>query len=262
MDTTMLTLIGSRAAKVWFPEFREPKDSDYHSPRKIDGVTGDYFVDERLGQWDWGAIATPEELYTLKVSHSFWEIGASWEKERRWNKHMADVIFFQRKGVQFQRKLYDILLPIWKDKHAPKRTKLNQTSGAFFADAVKRKFVHDSVHESVAYYDEPLFRSILKPGEEVMVDSGKFFEMKPELQLQLVREEVYTTALERILIPNDYKGSPRAAYAWALRRTITSLFKGEWALWTVLNYDTLSVPDCDYRQRHLDNKHKLRIANV
>lgn len=268
----MLTLIGSAAAKHWFPDFREPKDRDFHSPNHCEvisiedgGIRLDVFTDERLGAWNWGAIATPEELYTMKVSHSFWEIGRNvMERQANWNKHMSDVVFFQRKGVEFNRELYDILKPIWKDLHGKKITSLAQNADNFFGrDAVVRIYDHDSIHDSVAYNDKPLYESILVPGEEVMVDSTKFFDgMDYATQLQLVREEVYATALERILIPKDYKHSPRAAYAWALRRTITSLFKGEWALWAVLNYDVLAVPDVDYMQRHLDNKHKLiRLDN-
>lgn len=246
----MLTLVGSTAAKHWFPEFRKPKDADYLSDTTTD-ITGDVFVDARLAEHTWGDIATPEELYTLKISHAFWEINNSWDK------HAGDIVFFQRRGIQFRRSLYDILLPIWKDKHRGRKTNLNKTAKAFFSDAVKRRYVHDSVHESVAYYDRPLFKNILKDGQEVLVDTAKFFSLPHEDKLKLVREEVYTTALERILIPNDYRGSPAAAYAWSLRRTITSLFKGEWALWTVLHFSELSKPDCDYRQRHLNNKHKL-----
>lgn len=263
----MLTLIGSRAAKHWFDDFREPKDYDYHTNshadaedckqwfRDLGSETPDVFVDERLGQWKWDRIATPEELYTMKVSHSFWEINRD---AGNWNKHMSDVIFFQRKGVEFNRELYDILKPIWKELHAPHRTSLAQNKQNFFNDAVKRTYDHDSIHASIAYGDHPLYEDILVPGEDVMVDNDKFFNgMDYETQLKCVREEVYATALERILIPKNYSGSPGAAYAWALRRTITSLFKGEWALWTVLNYDTLSRPDCDYMQRHLDNADKL-----
>lgn len=263
----MLTLIGSTAAGSWFPDFREPKDVDYQTADANQAVAfmqsfrnegerpPDTFVDARLAQWNWGPVATPEELYTMKVSHSFWEIHRD---PNNWNKHMSDVVFFQRKGVEFIRPLYDILKPIMRDLHEPKRTSLAQNKENFFKDAVKRKYDHDSIHESIAYGDHPLYEDILVPGEEVMVDSSKFFDgMDHETKLKCVREEVYATALERILIPNNYKGSPGAAYAWALRRTITSLFKGEWALWTVLNYDTLARPDCNYLQRHLDNADKL-----
>lgn len=249
----MLTLIGSSAARHWFEDFRAPRDVDYHASKPLARLLdADVFVDERLSQWGWGRVATPEELYTMKVSHAFWEI------ENSWNKHMADVVFFQRKAVTFNRELYDILKPIWKDIHGKKITNLKQNAKNFFKDAVPRIYDHDSIHHSIAYGDHPLYEDILVPGEEVMVDSSKFFNgMDYETQLKLVREEVYATALERILIPRNYQGSPSAAYAWALRRTITSLFKGEWALWTVLNYDRLAKPDCQFVQRHLDNKNKL-----
>lgn len=268
----MLTEIGSSAARHWFPEFREPKDLDFHGSSEDDraNIVGgsdfaaktraDVFIDERLGQWDWGSIATPEELYTMKVSHSFWEIGprGSRQASANWRKHMSDIVFFQRKGVEFNRELYDILRPIWKERYHRNPTNLKQNAEAFFGDAVKRKYDHDSIHASIAYGDYPLYEDILVPGEEVMVDSTKFFDgMDLDTQLKLVREEVYATALERIMIPKDYVGSPSAAYAWALQRTITSLFKGEWALWTVLHYDTLARPDCDYVQRHKDNAHRL-----
>lgn len=268
----MLTLIGSTAAKRHFPDFREPKDIDFHTadPEDVKSILGssefanktrnDVFVDERLAAWDWSDVATPEELYTLKVSHSFWEINRD---VNNWNKHMSDIVFFQRKGVEFIRPLYDIMFPIHKELHGRKATSLTQTKNNFFADAVPRIYDHDSIHASIAYGEYPLYEDILVPGEEVMVDSTKFFAMDHETQIKLVREEVYATALERILIPKNYEYSPSAAYAWALRRTITSLFKGEWALWAVLNYDELARPDVDYRQRHLSNQDKLiRLETV
>lgn len=251
----MITLIGSRAMKHHFPDAREPGDWDWHSEQEIDpSHEGDVFIDERLGQWPWEAIAIPAELYTMKISHSFWEINGP----QNWTKHAGDIIFMSRKGATFLRPLYDILLPIWKDRYKRHQTNLNQTAGDFFADAVDRKYVHDSVHETIAYGDRPLYESILRNGSEVLVDSDKFWSMDHETQIKLVREEIMATALERILIPNDYHGSPTAAYAWALRRTATSLFKGEWALFLMLNLDELFKPDCDYLSRHISNKHLLR----
>ena len=73
----MLTLIGGRAMRHWFNDARDdPKaDWDYHSPIPHDGKHPiredrlDIFVDPRLAAWDWGMIATPDELYTMKISH-------------------------------------------------------------------------------------------------------------------------------------------------------------------------------------------------
>lgn len=255
-----VTLIGSRAMALHFPDARKPgADWDYQSDKPAerirDGKRCDIFVDRRLGAWKhWGWLATPDELYTLKISHGFWEINGS----RNWDKHAADIVFLSRKGATFLRPLYDILLPIWKERYRRHRTSLSQGKDSFFADAVKRIYDHDSIHESVAYGDRPLYESILKDGETVAVDNAKFEAMDHATKIRLAREEIYATALERILIPAEYRGSPGAAYYWALRRTATSLFKGEWALFLLLNLDELMRPDCDYKQRHLDNKHRLR----
>lgn len=257
-----VTLIGSRAMKLWFNDAREPNDWDWQSDEPVDveefnrGAQNqhDIFVDSRLVQWDWGKHATPDELYTMKISHSFWEINGP----KNWDKHASDIVFLSRKGAKFLRPLYDILLPIWKDRYKKHVTNTNQDKTSFFADAVVRKYDHDSVHESVAYGDHPLYLDILKDGETVAVDNSKFWAMDHETQLKVCREEIYATALERILIPRNYSGSPGAAYYWALRRTATSLFKGEWALFLMLNLDVLMKPDCKYMQRHIDNKALLR----
>jgi hypothetical protein len=259
-----VTLTGSRAMKRWYPDAREPNgDWDYISAEPTNPPADlfperryDVFTDERLDAWPWCSLASPNELYTLKISHSFWEINGP----RDWDKHAYDIVFLSRKGCQFLRSLYDILFPIWKERYKKHSTNLNQNADKFFADAVVRKYVHDSVHDSVAYGERPLYEAILRDGSDVLVDNAKFWSMDFETQVKLVREEIYTTALERILIPQQYRGSPRAAYHWALRRTATSLFKGEWALFLMLNLDLLMTPDCDYVSRHLDNKHKLQLT--
>lgn len=258
-----LTLIGSRAMERWFHDAREPGDDwDYHTSSNYEDPVllsllpqrRDIFRDRRLAAWKWDTVASPDELYTIKISHSFWEVNGS----RNWDKHAADIVFLSRKGCQFVRPLYDILLPIWKERYRRNPTNTTLQKDEFFNDAVVRKYDHDSLHESVAYYDRPLYESYLADGETVKSDWSKFCELPFETRLQAVREEVYATALERKLIPRNYSGSPGAAYHWALRRTATSLFKGEWALFLMLNLDRLTRPDCKYMQRHLENKDRLR----
>lgn len=253
----MLTLTGSRAMKARFPDARDPKgDWDYITPwpDEVAVPRADVFVDRRLGWWEWGEVATADELYTMKISHIFWEINGP----ATWDKHAADIVFLERKGCMFIRELYDILLPIWKERYKKNPTNLNQGKGDFFKDGVKRIYDHDSIHESIAYFERPLYERILQDGSDVMVDSSKFWAMDYYTKIKLVREEIYATALERILIPNDLKGSPMRAYRWALRRAVTSLFKGNWALFLAKNLDELWTPDVDYRQRHIENAHRLR----
>lgn len=266
-------IVGSTAIRYHFPDFpREPGDVDVFSPSDnptfgVDIANGkrlDIFWDPRLDNWYWMGpqvipgkatrpllIATIDELYTIKVSHAAWDVHGTW------GKHMHDIVFLRDRGAQFIRPLYDILFAIWKDTHGKKQTNLNQTKDDFFSDAVTRIYDHDSIHDSVAYGERPLYESILRDGAEVAVDWSKFEAMSYEDKLKLCREEIYATALERWVIPSDYTCSPRGAYAQALKKTITSLFKNDWALFIVLNYKELRDPDMDYVAHHKSNSHRL-----
>lgn len=252
-------LIGSSAMKHHFPDSREPKDIDYFCDEFQSTSVNGKIRDERfwhpdLVLWPWGEIATPDELYTIKVSHAFWEL-----KNRSWDKHMMDILFLQSKGAKLIPELYAILYKIWEDTHGKKKVNLEAEPDEFFNDKiVKRVFDHDSIHESVAYYDRPLFERILRDNSDVAVDKSKWDAMDHEDKLKMVREEIYATALERKLVPSDYTSSPGAAYNWTLRKTITSLTKGWFALFVVENFKDLTKADVDYVKRHKDNAHKLR----
>lgn len=256
-----VTLIGSRAVKHWFPDFREPNgDWDYQADvrptRKFGWIPDpreDVFVDPRLAQWPWGPIAKPDELYTMKISHGYWDINGTWDK------HALDIVFLQRKGARYIPELHRILREIWREKFIQNPISLDKTAAEFFNDHVQKKFVHDTVHESVAYRHRPWYLEYLKEGSEVLVDNAKFWALPVDDRLQALREEFYVIALERILIPNDYNGSPMSAYRWALRRSVVSLFKNQWATFILTHLDELGRPDCDYVQRHKDNAHKLRL---
>lgn len=256
----MITLIGSRAIKYWFPDFRDVSDADWDYQSPTDAgiyppVTDKYdiFIDPRLGQWEWGDIATPDELYTMKISHGYWDINGTWAK------HAADIVFLQRKGAKFIPELHDLLLGIWKERYRKNPISLNKSADEFFTDHVPYVYVHDTVHESVAYHERPWYESYLKDGSDVMVDNAKFWALPLESQLEAVREEIYVIALERVLIPNDFKKSPGLAYRWALRRVATSLFKNKWATFVLLHLDELGKPDVDFVKRHKENAHKLRL---
>jgi hypothetical protein len=244
-------LIGSKAMKGWYPDFREPKDEDHFSPDP--DLPGDNFWHESFPEeWGTNRVAWPRELYTIKVSHSPWAL-----QNGSWEKHMNDILFFQHNGVKFDRAMWEILHPVWKEVHGQKRVNLNKTKEDFFGDAVIRKYDHDSLHDSVAYGDEAMYIRILKDGSDVLVDNAKFWAMSHEDKLKTIREEVYATALERWVIPTDYRVSPRMAYAKAMKKSITSLFKNEWALFIILNYSDLYKPDFDYVAQHRSKSHKL-----
>lgn len=252
-------LVGSKAMYHWFSDARAQKDIDYFSDESqstttTGGTRVETFWHPNLDRWNWGPVASPNELYTIKVSHAFWEL-----KNGSWNKHMMDVMFLQSKGAVLIPELYDILYKIWEEVHGKKKVNLEADPDEFFNDKiVKRIFDHDSIHESVAYYDRPLFERILRDNSDVAVDKSKWDALAHEDKLKMVREEVYATALERKLVPTGYKYSAGKAYNWTLQKTITSLTKGWFALFVVENFKDLTRADVDYVQRHKDNAHKLR----
>ncbi|HEU4967296.1 MAG TPA: hypothetical protein VFT53_07575 [Candidatus Saccharimonadales bacterium] len=264
-------IIGSTAAKHWIPDFRDPKDFDIFSDVEDDeiisgvgfakyaGMRIEPFVHSSFTSWfsnrktGWqGVFATLDELYTIKISHAYWEL-----PNGSWTKHMDDAACFKRHGAVLLPELHDLLYKVWVEKHGAKKTNLNMDKSGFFDDAVTRVYDHDSIHASVAYGDHPLYEDVMADGQSVKTDMRKVWALPFEKQVMLFREEVYATALERIVIPREYRCSPRFAYAWALRRTITSLTKGRSALFLADNYELFRSPDMDYVKRHRDNAHKL-----
>lgn len=251
-----------------FPDFpREPKDRDVWSDSMTKGILfNDVFWDERLRPLlgtQGLRYATPDELYTMKVSHSSWEL-----PNGSWRKHMHDIVWLKQRGAKLIPEWWDVLYPIWQDLHGRKKVNLNQESGAFFTDAVTRIYDHDSLHDTVAHYDRPLWMEVLADGQSVKMDMGKVWALDFSDQIKLFREEVYATALERWLVPAWAKGevfSPTMAYLWALRKTITSLTKGKSSRFMIENYDIFrEVPrdpnsgTCWYVTKHWLNRGLLR----
>lgn len=253
----MKILIGSTALKEYVDIGREPKDIDYftdHTFSKIEGTRVEPFYHPALKGYfsEESRISTLDELYTIKVSHIFWDL-----RNGTWEKHARDIMLMQKSGAQLIEPLYKILYKIWTEVHGDKKANLSQSADNFFNDKVVRKYVHDSIHASVAYYDAPLYERILADNEEVKVDKSRWDAMPLEDKLKCVREEVYATALERLVIPSDYTYSPRRAYAWALRRTVTSLARGWFALFIVENLEAVWSPDVNYVQIHKSKSDKL-----
>lgn len=250
---TQRLVIGSTAAQTHIPAWREPKDLDVVSPSPAPGEDAIWYPEFS----DWitpgtDRVATLDELYTIKVSHSYWEL-----PNGSWNKHMNDIVAMQNAGATLDMDLHKLLYSCWEQSLGKKKMSLNQDASDFFADAVPRIYDHDSIHYSVAYGEIPLYETVMKDGQNVMMDMGKVWALPYDQQIALFREEIYATALERWVIPQNYLYSPRRAYALALKKTITSLTKGRSARFIVLNYETFRDPDMDYVAHHKSKIDKL-----
>ncbi|MFE5290147.1 hypothetical protein ACFRAQ_34710 [Nocardia sp. NPDC056611] len=261
-------LVGSHAAKWHGVDLgRTPGDYDFFADTEFpemmhgdneNGDKVDIFWDDALTQWlpegHYG-IAYPEELYTIKLSHAAWEL-----RNGSWDKHMNDAMVLKAAGAQVDEDLYKLLYSVWERHHGKKQVNLDEESDEFFTDAVVRRFDHDSLHRSVAYSPgKPLYERVLKPGKTVAMDMAAVWAMPFDRQVALFREEIYVTALERLIIPSNYQYSPGRAYKWALRRTITSLTKGRSSRFIAENYDIFRQPDFDYVRHHQRNAHHLEM---
>lgn len=254
-------LIGSQAMRLnGAPLKREPKDWDYlltpgaEAPEHNDELRVESFTHELFNDWDWsGDVANLDEIYTVKVSHSYWEM-----RNKSWDKHMFDIVQMKKAGAKLIPELHAILYKVWVETHGAKPANLEQSPQMFFNNNVTRIYEHDSIHAAVAYYDGvPLFNRILRDDHPVAVSRAKFEALDDSVKVQLVREEVYATALERQMIPSEFSVHPKSAYSFALRKTITSFTKGWFPTWIVDNFDSLRLPDVDYVKTFHDNSDRL-----
>lgn len=242
----MHTLIGSKAIKYHFSDFRVPMDTDYVTDERRkhelkEGKRIEYFYygdNEALLEFD-RPIPTVDQLYTLKVSHSFWPIN--------WRKHMKDILFLQEKGAKLDKELFDKLYDGWVGYHGKKRAYLNVDNEKFFTSTVPREYVHDDIHKAISYYGDPLYNKVKRDVSKALISEKMFNELSHIDQIRLCREEIYATALERFLIKklpglvteNDIS----MAYGRACMLLVTSMTKGFFPLFIVLNWKELHRPD-------------------
>lgn len=252
-------IVGSHALKALGVCNREPKDIDVWTdvpPDEMNQVlTGLDLLwhptfAEFVGEGE--NYPTLDQMYTIKLSHSHWEL-----PNGSWHKHIYDLIKLQDAGGQLDLDLYKILYKVWEEMYGKKVMNLAQDKTEFFDDAVRRMFDHDSLHESVAFGERPVYEEILKDGATVDVDSDKLWALPRQRIVQLFVEEICVTALERKVIPSNYSCSPGAAYLWALRRTITSLTKGKSSRFILENIKEFITPDPEYIQRHWSKADRL-----
>ena len=241
-------IIGSQAIKHHFPDFpRQPKDLDVIKENKMDDISVDVKV-EKLSNpilieyyKDKGYIPKyiePNELYTLKISHSFWAL-----ENNSWEKHMWDIQWLKDKGCQLIKPLFDKLYPFWNEMHGKnKRSNLNMSADKFFDNAVNYPVEHDLLHEYLIKHpffggqEKPTYFYILKEGAEVDVDENKFNKLTEQQKFNLVFEEVAVMSLERFS-----KLYYKQAYNTMLKKFIIGHAPLWEALWIIQNHKLLAT---------------------
>ena len=226
-------IIGSTAAKHWWPEYREPLDLDLltptacHAPGVVDAQwheVGQFIIDRSKDR----VFADPNILFTLKVSHAHWNV--------KWPKTMFDVHFMQLKGCELDMELYEKLLPVWSRVHGAKRVNMNQTMDEFFKDGVRRTFDHEWIHELVAFHERPLHEAIRPDLNNAWCSKEMWDALSQEDQAFAALEETMATAIERSELRFGMSDSKlREAVAKAHFQLCTSMTKGWFARYLILN---------------------------
>lgn len=248
-------IFGSTAARHWFPEFREPVDLDIISKSDIEtrhvqhyhyGPSFDWILENNKDS----RYVDADILANIKYAHLGFDV--------HFLKTVNDVIFFQKKGITLDHDLYKILrkdFAAFHGKRSKEASLKGKDSKSFFEDAVKRKYNHDSIHEAVAYYKEPLYYQILKNPETASVECSKekFDSLNFDDKLKLIREELYVTALERWLIPQEFKYSKHRAYFQALKKLTTTMSSGWFKEFIIANFQHLvNNPDWEFIDKFND----------
>lgn len=223
-----MILIGSGAIKHWFPDFpREPKDLDYIGRGK--NGNGVEYHDNDVFKYYGHSIMLPDDLYTLKMSHLFWNIN--------WDKHMFDVQFLRNRGCKLKLDLFHLLYNYWNQVHGKnKRSDLKMSAEDFFDNAVKCDYRHDDLHTLLN--QTPTYMKVLIG--EVEVGEEKFNNLSFEEKCDLVTEEIMVMAWER------YKGDHRLAYSRMLKKFIISHAPIWEAIFIIENYILLHKPKFNF----------------
>lgn len=255
-------IIGSNAIKYWFSDFsREPKDIDIVTSNeynkqdllkihkdikhlKVEILKNPILVDWCKSENNLPIYCPKDELYTLKISHSLWDL-----ENNSWEKHLWDIQWLKEKKCNFIPELFYKLYKYWETIHGKRKTsKLDMSSEDFFDNAIKYHIPHDTMHELLIkhpYFNqsEPTYKLVLKDNAEVDVDENKFNKLTELQKFNLVFEEVAVMAEER------YNIYYKRAYNRMLKKFILNHAPIWEAIWIIQNHKELlcNIP-FDFKQ--------------
>lgn len=163
-------------------------------------------------------VPSIDVLYALKLSHRYLRNSPHFLKTRR------DILALRKMGASVPTWLEDWFKLREKATYTYKLPKLDVSKADFFMD--QYQYDHDSLHEAVAFGDQPAYKSFAEPGNEVK--SSKKLWDQTELSTKLLAglEEASVLALERSLIPHPGKKTEDEAFEFALMKVCTSITSG------------------------------------
>lgn len=218
---TKLILHGERGGIIEVDLISDPINLMIH-----DAMKRDFFCDGLHASLNW--------QYFLKMSHRFKK------NSKHFMKTMQDINLMRSVGVQMPVDSEDLFKLREKATYDYGHPNLMVGKEDFFKkEETFYEYDHDDIHKAVAVEDVPAYTHYMKDGAQVMTSREKFDKCLPHVKLLGVLEESYVLALERSLIPFDFKPDPRMAFNRALEGVCTNITSGWFREFAWDNYFTV-----------------------
>lgn len=241
-------LIGSRALNYWVPEMKLRATSDWdiisdrdiewaevHAPNLLDNYELDRYASDDCYIDHNGIrlyVVDPVGLGIVKRSH-LWR-NLNFQKHiTHYHNHLAvyrgrytltDIEYLNRRT-----RLTHLAYPQGNPK-------LNQPVKDFFDDAVEKKYDHDWVHQLVAYDQEPMYLKLQRDKSSAWCDKDLWSQLSIIQQTQCVVEEATVIAIERYLVPTNWRYPKKLAFIKSVDRVCTTLCSGWFRDFAIDNY--------------------------
>lgn len=199
------------------------------------------------------SILTIPWLYAIKRSHI--------HRPLQFSKHLMDMLWLKSQCTSAC--LQTVASFIEHRKRLTYRhfgqnvPSLMKSNDAFFDDPVTKVYIHDDIHEVMAFEDEPMYKKLKNDQEKAYCVSTLWDNLTYTQKVQCVQEETMVIALERFIIPERTKSS-RFAYLKALEKVCTTLTSGWFRDFAIDNYPACADLKVDYVSLFRRNEHKCR----
>jgi len=186
-----------------------------------------------------GLIPNLSLLFSIKSSHRFKKFSNS---AAGWYKTMFDYHAMKSLGATIKPEYEPFVKLREAETYTYKHPSLMTSKEGFFQDDFY-VFQHDDIHIAIKTLDQPAYKYFQADNAEVACDMKKFWALPRNIQLSSVCEEACVLALERALIRSyDKWPSPKAAWQFALAKTLSSITSGKWRAWGYENvFDVIKL---------------------
>jgi len=243
----MNLLIGSRAIAYHDPSFSLKKDADWDvvSPHPIEGTEHhrldflnnadiEQFATDNVIKFNGSElrVVSMKGLALIKRSHLWRDLG--------FQKHITHYHkFLKHHAIEITEKdkdFLDVRMELSRREFSQHIISLKKSKDEFFDDAVVKVFDHDYIHTLVAFTEKPMYVRMLEDGEQVFCSKEKWEKFTVEEKNFCVAEEAYTIAIERFMVPKDWKYPSKMAFMKSLDKVCTTLCSGWFRDWAIDHY--------------------------